>query len=256
MTTIGWVPGYTMTPGVFAECWQAMGGFDHCGIELPGQGEDAHNLSDLRQRGWQVAQACRGRGARVLVGLSYGSCVAVQAALNDPEAFDALVLAAPTLAGQPEDAAARAKFLVLRQLRAAGVPPAQLAQVWLADPPGIFTQLRTAHPARFARVRQDIATHSFAELATSSMAASTGAHHDDRVLQGLRVPTLVITGTRDMPIFRDNARRLADAPEVSVLELEGAGHLPLLEEPERCAEELGAWLHALVAQNSPVPVEP
>lgn len=250
MIRIGWLPGYTMTPDVFSDVWAAMAGYDHVGIALPGQGADADTTDDLDARADAIAGHLVDAGIDVLVGLSYGSCLAIHAALRQPLAVPQLVLAAPTLAGQPEDPAARAKFLLLGALRAGGADPAMLAEVWMADPPAIFSHLRH-HPSAFDRVRANVATHSFAELATNAMAASRGVTHDDAMLRRLSTPTLVLTGTEDMPVFADNARRLAAHPTVRIETIAGAGHLPLLEEPTRCAGIIDRWLQAGADSASP-----
>lgn len=248
MTRIAWLPGYTMTPAVFAPLWAAMPDYDHLGIALPGQGADAHTTADLDARADAIAEQLVAVGVDVLVGLSYGSCLALHTALRQPTAVPALVLAAPTLAGQPEDPAARAKFMLLYSLRRTGADPATLADVWLADPPAIFTQLRR-HPTEFDRVRADIVTHSFAELGTNAMAATRAVRHDAATLSALTSPTLVLSGTEDMPIFAENACRLGELAVVDVETLAGAGHLPLLEEPAHCAGLIDRWLQAVAAPD-------
>ena len=125
--------------------------------------------------------------------------------------------------------------------RQMGAGPA-LAKLWMADPPGIFTGLR-AHPEAYAALERIVAEHPFTELVDGGMRAISGAVHTREQLAGLRVPVTVVVGTADMPRFVENARLLAEAAaDCTVHVVEGAGHLPLLEEPEVCAAMLGRVL--------------
>lgn len=252
MISVAWLHGYTMRSSIFEPVWRELPAMRHIGIDLPGHGRRSdESAGDLPTTASRVSDEMRSEEARVLVGLSYGSCVALQVALDHPEALDALVLAAPTLAGATDDPPARAKYLLMRRLHLMGVRGRRLTDVWMSDPPAIFTGL-TAHPDAYARMRDIVAEHSFAELGDGSMARVADTVHTDADLAGLAVPTLVITGTADMPRFVDNARRIAaQAATVTTEVVPGAGHLPLIEEPAHTCAAIEAFLHrAAVAPGS------
>jgi pimeloyl-ACP methyl ester carboxylesterase len=67
-------------------------------------------------------------------------------------------------------------------------------------------------------------------------------------LRRVSVPTLVLGGALDPFTPPEQARALADlVPGARFVLIEGAGHLPVLEQPEACADALGAFLAGLPA---------
>jgi pimeloyl-ACP methyl ester carboxylesterase len=77
------------------------------------------------------------------------------------------------------------------------------------------------------------------------MAAIRSAVHTDADLAGITARTLVLTGTEDMPVYLDNADRLArTVPDITVRRLPDAGHLCLLEQPAVVAPLIAAHLAA------------
>ncbi len=248
---VAWVHGYTMHSGIWAQVWSALPDREHVGIDLPGHGTQAGMPMPRTLDGWadRVADQLRDSGARDLVGLSFGSAIALQVAARHPELIDRLVLAAPTLSGAPEDREARAKyFLLMMRLRELGPGPA-LARVWMNDPPPIFRGLR-AHPARYAAMEQIVATHPFTELRTGAMRALSQTVQGPDLLASIRCPILLIVGDEDMPQFVENARTIARyAADVTTEVRPGLGHLPLLEDPAGCAPALAGFLAAPVAAS-------
>lgn len=247
---VAWLHGYTMDSTVWHELWGHLPEVEHVGLDLPGHGAaaDIPMPRGLPALAAQVADQLRAQECRTLVALSFGSCVALQVALDHPDVLDRLVLAAPTLSGVPDDPAARAKYFLLYGTLLSAGPGALMARQWMADPPGIFTGLR-AHPDAYARMAEVVTRHRFTELRTGAMGAMSQTVHTTEHLAALDLPVLVVTGTEDMPQFRDNARLLAEhAPLCSTATVPGAGHLPLLEEPAACAEPVGSFL------SQPVPV--
>lgn len=68
----------------------------------------------------------------------------------------------------------------------------------------------------------------------------------------LTVPSLWIAGSRDQVMEPRYVRHLAGyAPRHDVRVLEGAGHLPMLRQPEALAELIRPWLEALDAPRAP-----
>lgn len=244
---VGWLHGYTMSSQIWSELWSHLPGREHLGIDLPGHGAAAGHASPRTLDGWAevVAEQLVAAGSRELVGLSFGSSIAVQVAANHPELLDRLILAAPTLSGVPQDRAARAKYLMLMMRLHELGPGPELARVWMNDPPPIFRGLRR-YPQRYAAMAEVVARHTFGELRTGSMSALTATVQDPEVLGRIRARVLVIVGTEDMPQFQANAEALArHTPHGRVVVLPGAGHLPLLEEPQACAHLIEDFLTPL-----------
>ena len=245
---VAWLHGYTMSSAIWPELWELLAEREHVGIDLPGHGRRSGDPAPRTLDGWAeiVAQDLRRSGARDLVGLSFGSSIAVQVAVNHPDLVDRLILGAPTLSGVPDDREARAKYFLLMMRMGELGPGPDLAKVWMNDPPPIFRGLR-AHPQRYARMHEVIARHTFSELRTGSMSALSKTAQDAELLAGLRCPVLVIVGDGDLPQFVTNAATIAaSVPTARVVTLPGTGHLPLLEEPETCAPILSDFLTAPV----------
>ncbi|WP_344088204.1 alpha/beta hydrolase [Nostocoides veronense] len=252
--TVAWLHGYTMSSAIWPQLWSLLPEADHVGIDLPGHGERAGERMPKTLDEWAlvVAEDLRRSGARDLVGLSFGSSIAVQVAANHPDLVDRLVLGAPTLSGAADDRAARAKyFLLMMRMRELG-PGRDLARVWMSDPPPIFRGLRRDEQ-RYAAMEQIVAAHPFTELRTGAMSALSATVQDATVLARVRATTLILVGTEDMPQFRANAEIIAEqAPDATVVVLPGAGHLPLLEQPDRCAHLLSDFWGQPVPARVPV----
>jgi pimeloyl-ACP methyl ester carboxylesterase len=239
-----WIHGYTMDSSLWEPLWTLLPGWRHLGVDLPGHGRSATlrtglTMPALADRLSRLAEA--ERAVRV-VGLSFGSCVALQMAMDAPEVVRCLIVAAPTIAGASPDPAARQRYLELMTLRRIGGSKKELADLWMTSPPDIF-QGTEAHPRLRARLRTVISRHSWAELDTGAMAALSMHRHTPDDLSRIRARTLAIVGDADMPAFIANAETLRRAvPEVRVLTVADSGHLPLLERPDAVAAAVAAQL--------------
>jgi pimeloyl-ACP methyl ester carboxylesterase len=244
--TVLWVHGYTMDSTLWRPLWELLPGLRHLGVDLPGHGgseplEPGTTLPALAARVLDVARA---EGATRWAGLSFGSTVVLQMALEAPESVDRLVLGAPTPAGGPPDPAARKRYiemLMLRRMRGAEAAGG-LADLWMSAPPDIFRGTER-HPALRARIRAVVARHSWAELDNGAMAALSSQVHSPGDLARIRAQTLALTGSADMPVFHANAALLAGAvPRCRTGVVPDSGHLPFLERPEEVAGPLAAQL--------------
>jgi pimeloyl-ACP methyl ester carboxylesterase len=235
-----WVHGYTLDSTVWAPLWSKLPGWRHLGVDLPGHGRSRPLAHDerLSSLGAEIAAIARELGVRHLVGLSFGSMIALQAAIAAPSEFLTLTLAAPAIAGGPVDAAAEVRYVQLGELyREFGAGP-HLTRLWMSSPPHIFTGAR-AHPALWEQLRGLVDQHPWSELASGAMQSLTTSVQESQDLQRIAADVLVLIGEHDMPAFRASAALVHRIlPRVAVAEIPGAGHLCLLEEPEVCAARL------------------
>jgi pimeloyl-ACP methyl ester carboxylesterase len=246
-----WIHGYTMDSSIWAELWKRLPGWRHIGVDLPGHGQSPPLVPGLTLAGLadQVAEVCAATGARRVVGLSLGSCVALQLAADHPDLVSRLSVGAPTIAGAPAEpgtAQRRRELTVLRRMAPAmsrRIPAGELlADLWMQSPPDIFRGTE-AHPELRARLRSVIIRHRWEELATGALGSVAQAVHTDKDLRRITASTLVFSGDEDMPTFIANAARLARVlPDCRVEPLRAAGHLCLLERPSDVTAALAPHL--------------
>ena len=247
-----WFHGYTMDASVFADVWAALPRRRHVGIDLPGHGasrpvDDGDVLPALAET---IAGEALRLGVRHLVGLSFGTLVALEVAAACPDAFATLVLAAPGLAGAPADPAVERRYVELARLYHAAGPGPHMTALWMRSPPDIFRHV-TRRPALAARLAEVIDRHSWRELETFSMRHLTTGPQDGAVLRRVRAATLVLLGEHELPAHRMCAAAIAGAVEdATVRTLPGAGHLALLEEPHAAAAIVAEHLHAATQRTS------
>lgn len=204
--------------------------------DLPGYGDSP----DAEEPGLDaivadVAAVLEGRPAHV-VGVSFGALTALALARLHPELVRSLTLADATLgrATLARDELERwlrhreglAHELATRSLeRAAEIagrhaPPEAIAE--------IARHMRRARPAGYTNVARTI--------------AATDARP---WLGGIGQPALVLCGEDDRVTGMDVSRTLlAELPHAALLPIAGAGHAPHLEQPDRFAQAVRAFLHA------------
>ncbi|WBP87621.1 alpha/beta fold hydrolase [Kitasatospora cathayae] len=239
-----WIHGYTMDSTTWQPLWDRLPGYTHIGVDLPGHGGSAPLSPGLTlpALAGQLADVLKETGARSVVALSFGSMSALQLAIQEPSSLDRLVLAAPTLAGTPNEDSARVRYQQLAMLYRMVGPGEQLADLWMQSPPDIFTGTQR-HPALRAALREVVARHSWAELGNRAMDTLTAHRHTPEDLRRITARALVVLGDEDMPAFVRNAELLRDTvPDCRLETLKETGHLPLLERPEACAELIAAHL--------------
>jgi pimeloyl-ACP methyl ester carboxylesterase len=184
-----------------------------------------------------------GIGRASLVGLSGGGRVAIDFALAHPERVNRLVLASTGLSGwQYADAGDTAYFAEARRARDRG-DAATLGIAWLGS---AYTRPAMEHPELVAPLRAMAAANGKAWMALlkhgdlEQPADPPALHHTTR----LRIPTLLIVGTRDTPDIRAIADTLAaSVPGIRRVTFEGAGHLVNMEQPQRFTKLVTTFLH-------------
>jgi pimeloyl-ACP methyl ester carboxylesterase len=242
--TVVWVHGYTMSAKAWRPLWQRMPGFAHVGVDLPGHGATAPwpRTATLGDVGAAVADVMREHAATRLVGLSFGSAVALEATLRGGP-VDRLVMAAPTINEKVrDDPHARDRVMELARGRRAGLTSERLASIWMASPPDIFTGL-SRHPEAWRHLADVIGKHTFDEYLNGSMIGILESEQDDAMLRQVGARTTVIVGTDDMPRFIRNAERLrVGIADCTVHTLPGVGHIPLFEQPVDSVEIMSDFL--------------
>jgi 2-succinyl-6-hydroxy-2,4-cyclohexadiene-1-carboxylate synthase len=235
-----WIHGYTMDSRIWGELWDLLPGWHHIGIDLPGHGHSPPLASGLDLSGLarRIGRFALEQQARHLVGLSFGGMIALQVAIEYPDAFATLVLGAPALAGGPQDRHAQVRNIELARLyRARGAGP-WLRDLWMTPPPDIFAGA-ARQPALWQRLHDIIGGHAWTELADSRMQALTTQPQPAAALRRVAADALVLVGEEDAEAFRRCAELIRRAiPRCRRVHLAGTGHLTLLER--------AATVHALL----------
>lgn len=239
-----WIHGYTMDSSIWLPLWDVLPGFRHIGVDLPGHGrsEPPHRELTLPRLGELVAEVGASYGASRVVGLSFGSCMALQWAIQAPDTVSHLAVGSPTIAGVPTEADAEKRYKELMMLRRFTGPGEQMAGLWMSSPPDIFKGLEQ-HPQAWAHMRSVVLRHRWTELANGVMGRLTAHVHTDDDLRRITARTLAVVGDEDMPTFLDNAKRLHDlVPASELTTVTAAGHLVLIEQPHEVAPGLATFL--------------
>jgi 3-oxoadipate enol-lactonase len=177
-------------------------------------------------------------GEAVLVGLSFGGRVALQAALLAPARVRALVLLDAVLDGVPWDPESAAGLdEVARAVRCGGVQAGRAA--WLAHQ--LFAM---------ARQRPELAGQ-LAEMVSGYPGQhwlGQDPHQEDRkppieALEELTMPALVVAGDQDVPGFLAMSDMLASRiPRARYHRVPATGHMVNMEQPELVNEVLTSFL--------------
>lgn len=165
------------------------------------------------------------------VGASFGGRVALEVATAHPDRVERLVLLCPGLRGLEPTAAAEAFDAEEWRLIENGDVDGAVAlnvDTWLGpDADDEARDLLT----RMQRQAFEV------QLAADEWPDPPTMIHDAVDLGGIRVPTTVVLGAKDVDWLQTAARRVAaDVPGARLVELDWAGHLPALERPAETAE--------------------
>lgn len=232
-----WLHGYTLDSSTWSGLWALLPGFRHVGVDLPGHGRSAppDPGTTLPEVAAGVAAVVRAHSATRLVALSFGTMLALQVVLDEPDLVERLVLAAPALGGGATEPGADDRYVELMRLYRSGASAAVLADTWMQSPPDIFRGTEFRPVLRFA-LRQVILRHRWTELGTGSIGTMARYAHSPADLARVRARLQVLVGDQDMPVTQAVSAQLATTvPDVRLDVLAGAGHLCLLEEPKTAA---------------------
>ena len=182
---------------------------------------------DLDQRAWSS---------------QLGGRVALEVAVTNPERVTSLILLCPALrgAGRTADAESFAEEEGLLLTR---------GEVDAAVELNVSTWLGPDASAECRDLVREMQRHAFkVQLAAEKQDPAPQLIPAEVVLSRVSVPTIVVSGGRDMDHFQDVAQRLASSIDGAHLErLPWAAHLPSLERPEEVNELVRDFLATTTA---------
>jgi pimeloyl-ACP methyl ester carboxylesterase len=196
----------------------------------------------------------------VLVGNSMGGLVSMITAVEHAQRVDRLVLVNPALPvsrRHPPDLEVLTKLIgplvpgigvpAFRIYRAAHSPEEETAETLrmvASDPETVpaWAQERLTEANRRRR-GHEWAIPSFLEADRSIARYVLRPRRFKRLIHKISAPTLLIHGSEDRLVSVDSARWAADQrPDWTYEEMEGVGHIPMLEAAEWFAELVADWL--------------
>jgi pimeloyl-ACP methyl ester carboxylesterase len=192
-----------------------------------------------------------GIGQAVLFGHSSGGAVALETALRHPERVAGLVLVAPAVYNVGGTPPALKPLLNTPHMKRMG--PLLMRQ--LSGEPGLnFVRSNWAQPAlipdeAFAAYMLNFAAHDWDKALWELSRASHEVPFLDQ-LADIRVPTLIIAGSEDPVVPREDSERLAARlPAARSVLLDGCGHVPHEECAPAFLELVTDWLAAQGLQH-------
>ena len=176
-------------------------------------------------------------------GVSMGGMIAQELALRHPDRVRSLVLQGTTPGG-PRSTGPTAETLLA--LAAQRVPLSRERKIEMLTRQLFSDAYATAHPdevlEHLGRLGADRAG---VRGALQHLTAST-VHDTVSRLRSVQAPTLVLHGQLDRMVSVANARLLAERiPRARLAVIEGAGHLPLLEQPLDVRDLILEWMDGL-----------
>lgn len=220
--------------------WKELGdGLTKLRYDLRGSGHSSDSGGGTFDHAEDLAHLLDAAGIErcSLIGVSKGGAIALNFALDHPERVERLVLISPAIVAWEWSEGWKALWRpIVEQARQGDLEGAR--RLWWQHP--LFAAARSI-PAG-------------ASLFDSIMRYSGAEWIDDRQkhrmpdverLPMLRVPTLLMTGQKDLPDFRLMADLIAGSADcLRRIGVADAGHMLNLERPQLCAREILAFLSA------------
>ncbi len=229
-------------------------------VDLPGYGAadrlaaDEPVLEQYRAFARAVVRHASGEAGDegvILCGNSLGGAIALRAGEEDDLPLTAIVPVAPAGLDMPRWFRIIERDPFVRALLAAPVP---LPEVVVRGVVGqAYRALAFAAPRRAAA---EVVGSFTAQLRTRDAVSDVLANgrrllpelHDCFALEDVRVPVLLVWGDRDRMVTHEGARHILDAlPDTTYMLLDGVGHCPQVEAPERFIDALEGFTATLSA---------
>jgi pimeloyl-ACP methyl ester carboxylesterase len=233
-------------------------------LDLVGFGESipGDRRPSVEENGRVVAEVIDALGfeTATLVGNSMGGLVSTIAGVEHASRIDRLVLVNPALPvsrRHPPDLEVLTKLIgplvpgigvpAFRVYRAAHSPEEETAETlrmvtadWETVPEWAREGLTNANRRRRSH---DWAIPSFLEADRSIARYVLRPRRFTRLIHKISAPTLLVHGSEDRLVSVDSARWAAEQrPDWTYREMEGVGHVPMLEAAERFADLVTGWL--------------
>lgn len=247
-----WIHGYTFDSSIWQDLWHALPDWYHIGIDLPGHGRSAPFSGEptISMLARSIGDLALAQGVRHVIGLSFGGLIALQVAIEFPTQFASFTLGAPGLIGGPGDQIVHQRYWELIQLLWRRGPGPWMTELWMQSPPDIFKGA-AAHPVLWARLKALIDRHSWDEFRTGVMRNLLQPPQTAEAMARVTTSTLVFVGDEEMPAFKEAATMIEEAmPNCAQVYLHNAGHLCMLEVPDRAAPIIDQHLRANMARSS------
>jgi len=229
-----------------------------------GDSEPAGRTPGVEDNALLVVEVIRhlGYDSATLVGNSMGGLISMIAAVARPEVIDGLVLVDPALPvsrRRPPDLEVLTKLIgpllpgigaqAFRIYRASHSPEEETAETLrmvTADPNTVPVATRERLTEANRRRRDsDWAIPAFLDADRSIAAYILRPRRFKNLVHRVAVPTLLIHGSEDRLVSVDSARWAAkQRPDWTFVEMDGIGHVPMLEAPEAFAAIVTGWLDA------------
>lgn len=218
-------------------------GFRLVTIDVRGQGESSVGWSDYSARaaGADVLAMLDhlGAGQAVVIGNSFAAGAAYWAADHAPERIRGTVLIGPILRDLPMSP-------LVKLALAVGMAGPWRYPFWMSYWNSLFPSRKPADHAQYAALLERNLREPGRYAALKTMVGLSKAD-TDAVIEGVRLPALVVMGSKD-PDFPDAAAEasvLAARIGADSVVVEGAGHYPHVEMPERVGPEIARFLRQL-----------
>lgn len=187
-----------------------------------------------------------GLGPVALLGHSFGSVLALLAALEHPESFTHLVIAggAPTLEFQEGYRKSVAEDLAAPERdRLAGIQAAPLTDAAMHERFSIALPLYLHRDPSEAERAALLEAVTFSAEVNRAMASGLEGYDVRPILPHVALPTLIVYGTSDRVVRPEYTSAFAGSmPAARVVAFQESGHFPFLEEPEPFARVVHYFL--------------
>jgi len=241
-----WIHGYALDSTSWSELWDLLPGWRHIGIDLPGHGQSlpAGEGEELPALARRLVAVARAHDVRHLVGLSFGTVVALQMAVEEGDAFATLVLGSPLVEHGANDEPFWKRYRELANMhRMAGYGEHLRGRLMLVEP-SLF-EGAAGRPKLWQRLWDTVGRHGFWDLPEATFIRLGSCLQSDVSLHRIPSAALIVSGDRERPSARRHAERLARAlRSCRCLHVLGAGAHSLLEAPETAAAAIDGHLRA------------